>query len=78
MVCNINLISYVSISCVSVFEFLLNIKVVEGSGSKGTSKHVEEGVTYRVFLETLSIFCRCMPTEAPCQWAYTVAYVVTT
>ena len=35
MVCNINLISYVSLSYVSVFEFLLNIKVVEGSGSEG-------------------------------------------
>ena len=55
MVCN-NLISYVSLSCVSVFEFLLNIKAVEGSGSEGASKYMGEGVTYRVFLGTLSIF----------------------
>ena len=51
MVYNINLISYVLLSCVIVFAFL-NIKVVEGSGSKGTSKYVGEGVTYGVFLET--------------------------
>ena len=56
MVCNINLILYASLSCVSLFEFLLNIKVVEGSGSEGTSKCVGEGVTYGVFLETLSVF----------------------
>ena len=56
MVCNINFISYASLSCVSVFEFLLNIKAVEGSGSEGTSKYVGEGVTYGVFLETLSVF----------------------
>ena len=50
MVCNINLIlyEYVSLSCVSVFEFLSNIKVVEGSGSVGTSKYMGEGVTYRL------------------------------
>ena len=48
MVYNINLISYeyVSLSCVSVFEFLSNIKAVEGSGSVGASKYVGEGVTH--------------------------------
>ena len=44
MMCNI-FISYVSLSCVSVFIFLLNIKAVVGSGSKGTSKYMGEGVT---------------------------------
>ena len=63
MVYNINLISYVSLSCVSVLEFLLNIKAVEGSGSEGTSKYVGEGVTYGVFLEILSIFRMCVPAD---------------
>ena len=31
-------------------------KVVEGSGSEGTSKYVGEGVAYGVFLGTLAIF----------------------
>ena len=60
MVYNINLILYTLLSCVSVFTFLLNIKVVEGSGSEGASKYVGEGVTYGVFLETLSHFYMCM------------------
>ena len=77
MVCNINLISYVSLSCVSVFGFLLNIKAVEGSGSEGASKYMGEGVTYGVFLGTLSIFHMHVPTDTPCQWARTVAYVIT-
>ena len=42
------LISYV---CISVCN-----KAVEGSGSKGTSKYVGEGVTYGVFLGTLAVF----------------------
>ena len=67
-----------SLSCISVFRFLLNIKAVEGSGSEGASKYVGEGVTYRVLLETLSIFRMCMPTDAPHQWAHTVAYVIMT
>ena len=46
MMCNINFISYMSLSCVSVFIFLLNIKVVVGSGSEGASKCMGEGVTY--------------------------------
>ena len=78
MVCNINLILYVSLSCVSVFEFLLNIKVVEGSGSEGASKYMGEGVTYGVFLGTLSIFHMHTPTDVPHQLACTVAYFVTT
>ena len=45
-----NLIS-LALLCVLILElFVTNIKAVEGSGSKGTSKYVGEGVTYGVFL----------------------------
>ena len=37
--------------------FVKKIKAVEGSGSKGASKYVGEGVTYGVFLVTFLTSC---------------------
>ena len=39
-----------------IFAISINNKVVEGSGSKGTSKYMGEGVTYWVFLGVLIAF----------------------
>ena len=67
------------INCVYPYIWIfVNNKVVEGSGSEGTSKYMGEGVTYGVFLGTLAVFCTCVPTDVLCQWALTAAYVVTT
>ena len=47
--------------------------MVEGSGGQGAPKYVGEGVTYGVFLVALHIG---VPSDASCQIAFTLAYVV--